>query len=353
MTFLFDIKEEKKYNTTNIMLQLEKAAASCIVKAESINDNVSGAWTRKRQAQADSNTKKKDRLLTWSRILKNLALKWHARDVPELLINIRNTSDLEFVMWNSFPAPPDEDTPIGGWYRAEYPERLKKALKLGMNSKEDSKLMKDMLESLGSVVITPEQEKELKLKEELKKVHTYNIPGFFPTPDELIDVMLEHAEIEPFHYILEPSAGIGSIVDRITKDRQGQPYPAQGIDCCELYPSLAYILMLKGYTVISNDFQSAIGPLNGYDRILMNPPFEKGQDMDHVMLCFYKFLKKGGRLVSVMSTSAIIGSSKRHEQFKKFREDHRAYYIENGAAFKNAFNSTGTHSIILVVDKEK
>jgi hypothetical protein len=354
MTFLFDIKEEKKVDNTKIVLQLEKAAGSCFAKAESISDEVSGPWTRKRQAQADSNAKKKDRLYRWGRILTELATLWENNNIPALVSKIRTVSDLEFVLWNGgFPKPPDEDTPADGWYMKEYPARLKKALSLGLTCKEDSDNIVTLLGSYGEIQLTAEQEQAIKLKEELKKVHTYNIPGFFPTPDELIDVMLEHAEIEPFHYIFEPSAGIGSIVDRITKDRQDQPYPAQGIDCCELWPSLAYILMLKGYTVISNDFNSAIGPLNGYDRIIMNPPFEKGQDMEHVMICFYKFLKRGGRLVSVMSTSAITGSNKIHQQFKQFREDHRAYYIENGAAFKNAFNSTGTHSIILVVDKEK
>jgi hypothetical protein len=353
MTFLFEITEEKKVDNTKIILQLEKAAGSCFAKAEKISTEVNGPWTRKRQAQADSNAKKKDRYYKWGRILTALATMWENNNIPPLLTKIRTATDLETVFWSGYPSPPEKDHPIDGWYRQEYPARLAKALKVGMRNKDEASEMGFTLNLLGEEKLTPEKEKAMKLREELKKVHTYNIPGFFPTPDELIDVMIEHAEIEPFHYIFEPSAGIGSIVDRITKDRQDQPYPAQGIDCCELYPSLAYILMLKGYTVISNDFNSAIGPLNGYDRIIMNPPFEKGQDMEHVMICFHKFLKRGGRLVSVMSTSAITGSNKIHQQFKQFREDHRAYYIENGAAFKNAFNSTGTHSIILVVDKEK
>jgi len=235
----------------------------------------------------------------------------------------------------------------------EYPIRLKKAISLGMNSKEDSNNMKDLLGSYGELILTPEQEQALKLKEELKKIHTFNIPGFFPTPDDLADQVIDLAEIEPIHKVFEPSAGIGSLLDRLILRIDDGYNKFQNIDCCELYPSLAYILMLKGYTVISNDFQSAIGPEKGYDRIIMNPPFEKGQDMEHVMICFHKFLKRGGRLVSIMSTSAITGSNKIHQQFRQFREDHRAYYIENGAAFKNAFNSTGTHSIIFIVDKNE
>lgn len=344
--------KDKKIDNTKIILQLEKAAGSCLSNAEKINDDVSGTWTRKRQAQADSNAKKKDRLFRWAKILNVLAEKWRNNEVPTILSKIRGVSDVEFVLWNSYPAPPDEDTPIGGWYREEYPKRLKKALSLGMTSKEVGNNMKELLGSYGEIQLTTDQEQALKLKEELKKIHTYNIPGFFPTPDDLIDVMLEHAEIDEMHTIYEPSAGIGSIIDRLSFKR-GYPFAPFQVSCSELWPSLAYILMLKGYNVISNDFNDAIGPEKGFDRIIMNPPFKKGQDMDHVMICFYKYLKPGGRLVSIMSSGAIIGSSKRHEQFREFREKHRAYYIENGQAFKNAFNSTGVNSIILVVDKER
>lgn len=345
--------EDKKIDNTKIIRQLEKSAESCMSKAEKINDEVSGNWTNKRQCQADSNSKKKDRFIRWAKILNVLTDKWRNNDVPEILQKIRGVSDVEFILWNSYPAPPDEDTPIGGWYREEYPARLKKALSLGMTSKEIGSNMKELLGSYGEVQLTAEQEQALKLKEELKKIHTYNIPGFFPTPDDLIDVMLEHAEIDEIHTVLEPSAGIGSIVDRIVSKRTN-PSPKMGITCCELWPSLAYILMLKGYNVASNDIYGLVKTtlFGGYQRIIMNPPFEKGQDMDHVMFCFNKHLARGGRLVSIMSTGAISGHTKKHEEFREFREKHRAYYIENGQAFKNAFNSTGVNSIILVVDKE-
>ncbi len=36
-----------------------------------------------------------------------------------------------------------------------------------------------------------------------------------------------------------------------------------------------------------------------YDRVLMNPPFEHGQDMDHVRHA-YELLASGGRIVSIV-----------------------------------------------------
>lgn len=42
-----------------------------------------------------------------------------------------------------------------------------------------------------------------------------NIPGFFPTPEDLVDRMIREASIDIGMRVLEPSAGIGSIADRI------------------------------------------------------------------------------------------------------------------------------------------
>lgn len=47
----------------------------------------------------------------------------------------------------------------------------------------------------------------------------------------------------------------------------------------------------------------------------MNPPFENLQDIDHVMHSF-KFLKEGGRLVSVMSASPFFRSDKKCVAFR-------------------------------------
>jgi hypothetical protein len=41
------------------------------------------------------------------------------------------------------------------------------------------------------------------------------LPGFFPTPLTVIERMLELAEIEPKHSVLEPSCGKGDILDAI------------------------------------------------------------------------------------------------------------------------------------------
>ena len=64
--------------------------------------------------------------------------------------------------------------------------------------------------------------------------------------------------------------------------------------------TLVDILRAKGYrNVVPGDFMKYldyVGPEHNnaiYDRILMNPPFEHGQDVDHVEHAF-NLLKPGG-----------------------------------------------------------
>ena len=42
----------------------------------------------------------------------------------------------------------------------------------------------------------------------------------------------------------------------------------------------------------------------GYDRLIMNPPFSNDQDLDHVRHAF-DLLREGGRLVAIMPCSSL------------------------------------------------
>lgn len=119
-----------------------------------------------------------------------------------------------------------------------------------------------------------------------------DIPGFFPTPSSVIEMMLDEACIEDHHSVLEPSAGIGSIVDAILANGfTGE------IDVIEWNGSLCNVLMLKGIEHRCMDFMDCNS--QKYDRILMNPPFERKQAIKHVEHA-YKLLNPGGRLVAIM-----------------------------------------------------
>lgn len=151
--------------------------------------------------------------------------------------------------------------------------------------------------------------------------------GFFETPLDVIDRMT--ALVWPDGRVLEPSAGLGAIAKELR-------VPKSDIQCIEKNTQRAEALQAKGYAVQCADFLT-VSP-SEFDTILMNPPFEEGQDIDHVMHAF-KFLAPGGSLVSVMSAGAF------------FRSDRKATYFRDwlasvhGTMHKlpdNSFKASGT-----------
>lgn len=128
-------------------------------------------------------------------------------------------------------------------------------------------------------------------------VQVVSAPQLFPTPMELARDMVTAAEIEPGHDILEPSAGTGRIV-RAVQEALGKG--AAGLVAVEIKPNLAETVLRGGLRVPTHcrDFLECNGELGTFDRILMNPPFERGDDIRHIEHA-RKFLKPGGRLVAI------------------------------------------------------
>ena len=112
------------------------------------------------------------------------------------------------------------------------------------------------------------------------------LPGFFPTPRPVIERMLELAEVESKHRVLEPSCGKGDILDAL-KDE----CPGIELFAIERNYTLSDVLSAKGHEVEFGDFLEHLGT---YDRIVMNPPFEDGQDIEHIRHA-YSLLSPGGQ----------------------------------------------------------
>jgi type I restriction-modification system DNA methylase subunit len=138
------------------------------------------------------------------------------------------------------------------------------------------------------------------------------LPGFFPTPVAIIERMLELAEIQSEHRVLEPSCGKGDILDAIRNF-----HPDVALHAIEQNLTLGDILSAKGHDVEFGDFLEHQGE---YDRILMNPPFEDGADMAHIRHA-YSLLRPGGRLVSVVSEGPFFRADKRSAAFREWLEE--------------------------------
>ncbi|SCA58127.1 Methyltransferase small [Candidatus Terasakiella magnetica] len=152
-----------------------------------------------------------------------------------------------------------------------------------------------------------EEQKAEALRRDIESLAFSKIPGYFPTPKSTIkNKMLPYAQIEKGMRCLEPQAGSGYIADEL----------GEGVDCCEVNHSLREILKKKGHFLIGDDFLN-LEPTPLYDRIVMNPPFENGQDIDHVQHAF-QFLKPGGRLVAITSQGAFFHSTKKAKAFQEW-----------------------------------
>lgn len=209
---------------------------------------------------------------------------------------------------------------------------------------EYSSARKDLLE-LGGKQEPQAPTKERQIKEMERELIGVKIPGFFPTPKPIVEQMLAEAEIEPGMAVLEPSAGKGNIADLIREKHQGAD-----LSVVEWNHSLRSILEAKGHKVVGEDFLEHSGE---YDRIVMNPPFEKGQDIDHVRHA-YELLKPGGRLVSIMSEGPFYRSDKKATEFRKWLDEvggTSEKLPEKSFAGKDADRKTGVATRMVVIDK--
>lgn len=139
--------------------------------------------------------------------------------------------------------------------------------------------------------------------------------GFFETPKAVADRMLELANVQPGGFYLEPSAGCGAIVERI------QRHAPAGIFMVEKNSTRAGILEDKypGRPIVCGDFMT-VGIEAGFDYVIMNPPFENMQDVDHVRRA-YDLLSSGGKRVSVMAESAFFRNDRKAVEFRAWLEE--------------------------------
>ena len=132
------------------------------------------------------------------------------------------------------------------------------------------------------------------LKDALRAgVTVISAPQLFPTPPEVARRVVELADLRPGLSVLEPSAGTGSLIRAIR-----EACAAAEVTAVEINPTLpAGIARLVGASRCA-DFLELNGELGTFDRIVMNPPFSHGADIDHIRHAFGK-LNPGGRLVTV------------------------------------------------------
>lgn len=164
--------------------------------------------------------------------------------------------------------------------------------------------------------------------------------GFFETPPHIVEQMLQLADLRAGMTVLEPSAGKGAIARKMLD---------YGIELyvIEKNEQRAKWLFDQGYEVIGRDFLEF--DFNKFDRIVMNPPFEEGQDITHIQHA-HSLLKPGGTLVSIMSEGPFFRSDTRSKDFRQWLEDKDG---ETERLPANTFKESGTgvNSRIIVISR--
>lgn len=140
-------------------------------------------------------------------------------------------------------------------------------------------------------------------------VRTVSAPNLFPTPPEVAREMVRRARLydAPADLrVLEPSAGTGRLLDAM-REEWPKWSPSWTVHAVEINRELAGQLQARfpGVTVHGADFLSFAagedcdgGAFAPFDRVLMNPPFDHGNDVEHVRHALH-FLKPGGILVGI------------------------------------------------------
>jgi len=166
--------------------------------------------------------------------------------------------------------------------------------------------------------------------------------GYFPTPAPLVARMVELAKIEPGMSVLEPSAGTGNIVKALYK-------AGALVEAVELLQENYNILIKQSCaeTVICGNFLAL--PLDSirFDRVVMNPPFAKQSDIHHVQHAL-KFLRGGGRLVSIMSASITFRDNNLTTAFRELVDERGGSIEQNDqGAFKESGTMVNTVTVVI------
>ena len=176
-----------------------------------------------------------------------------------------------------------------------------------------ARLLQSLIE--GSSEQQAERERVRKIEALTAEIALSTIPGYFPAPAPVVKLMLDRAQLGPGLTILEPSAGSGNIADAVRAK-----LPNAEIYCFELNRRLAQILKLKGHHVDGDDFMIDEAIARIFDRVIMNPPFEKQADIDHVRKA-HRLLKPGGLLISIMAPGFEFRQDRKSTEFRTWLDE--------------------------------
>lgn len=320
----------------NITEKIERQITALEGKMDALSGNyLTNTWKRQREQQ--ERDRKKEMYHSQIQVLQFLKQKSETDTLTLLEQNLTVAAFYEDMRCFSASKKYCKDNP---YCKFQYPKpddvRTKRLQKAGITDTDELAAAVECFDTLLQSAVIPPDPNAIRLRDMLYRAKMYQKGDIQFTPPELAKELVALAGVRKDSRVLEPEAGIGNIADAAKE-------VTDHVDCIERMTDFCEILKLKKHNVIGNDLLTAeTAPI--YDAVVMNPPFS--EECEHIKRAF-DFLRPGGRLVAVCSSSIQWKSTRKYEQFRDWLSEHTHSIDECGAKFE----MTGVHTVVLVVDK--
>lgn len=320
----------------NITEKIERQITALEGKIDALSGNyLTNTWKRQREQQ--ERDRKKEMYHSQIQVLQFLKQKSETDTLTLLEQNLTVAAFYEDMRCFSASKKYCKDNP---YCKFQYPKpddvRTKRLQKAGITDTDELAAAVECFDTLLQSAVIPPDPNAIRLRDMLYRAKMYQKGDIQFTPPELAKELVALAGVRKDSRVLEPEAGIGNIADAAKE-------VTDHVDCIERMTDFCEILKLKKHNVIGNDLLAAeTAPI--YDAVVMNPPFS--EECEHIKRAF-DFLRPGGSLVAVCSSSIQWKSTRKYEQFRDWLSEHTHSIDECGAKFE----MTGVHTVVLVVDK--
>lgn len=320
----------------NITEKIERQITALEGKIDALSGNyLTNTWKRQREQQ--ERDRKKEMYHSQIQVLQFLKQKSETDTLTLLEQNLTVAAFYEDMRCFSASKKYCKDNP---YCKFQYPKpddvRTKRLQKAGITDTDELAAAVECFDTLLQSAVIPPDPNAIRLRDMLYRAKMYQKGDIQFTPPELAKELVALAGVRKDSRVLEPEAGIGNIAD-VAKE------VTDHVDCIERMTDFCEILKLKKHNVIGNDLLTAeTAPI--YDAVVMNPPFS--EECEHIKRAF-DFLRPGGSLMAVCSSSIQWKSTRKYEQFRDWLSEHTHSIDECGAKFE----MTGVHTVVLVVDK--
>lgn len=320
----------------NITEKIERQITALEGKIDALSGNyLTNTWKRQREQQ--ERDRKKEMYHSQIQVLQFLKQKSETDTLTLLEQNLTVAAFYEDMRCFSASKKYCKDNP---YCKFQYPKpddvRTKRLQKAGITDTDELAAAVECFDTLLQSAVIPPDPNAIRLRDMLYRAKMYQKGDIQFTPPELAKELVALAGVRKDSRVLEPEAGIGNIADAAKE-------VTDHVDCIERMTDFCEILKLKKHNVIGNDLLTAeTAPI--YDAVVMNPPFS--EECEHIKRAF-DFLRPGGSLVAVCSSSIQWKSTRKYEQFRDWLSEHTHSIDECGAKFE----MTVVHTVVLVVDK--